>query len=54
LAVKFHQPIEWHATAERGSHGFGPFEVLLEKLNFNEKKYLVEKAKGSARKYTET
>jgi hypothetical protein len=34
--------------------GFAPSEVILEKLKINEKKYPVEKAKGSARKYTET
>ena len=34
--------------------GFDPSEVILEKLEINEKKYPVEKAKGSARKYTET
>jgi dCTP diphosphatase len=31
--------------------GFDPSEVILEKLEINEKKYPVEKAKGSARKY---
>jgi len=34
--------------------GFDPPEVILEKLEINEKKYPVEKAKGSARKYTKT
>ena len=34
--------------------GFDPSEVILEKLALNEKKYPVEKAKGSARKYTES
>jgi len=34
--------------------GFDPSEVIIEKLKINEKKYPVEKAKGSARKYTET
>jgi dCTP diphosphatase len=34
--------------------GFDPSEVILEKLVINEKKYPVEKAKGSAKKYTET
>jgi len=34
--------------------GFDPSEVILEKLKINEKKYPVEKAKGSARKYTDT
>ena len=34
--------------------GFDPSEVILEKLEINEKKYPVEKAKGSARKYTAT
>lgn len=33
--------------------GFDPSEVILEKLELNEKKYPVEKAKGSAKKYTE-
>lgn len=31
--------------------GFDPSKVILEKLEINEKKYPVEKAKGSARKY---
>jgi dCTP diphosphatase len=34
--------------------GFDPAEVILEKLEINEKKHPVEKAKGSARKYTES
>jgi dCTP diphosphatase len=36
-------------------HGFSfdPSEVILEKLAINEKKYPVEKATGSAKKYTE-
>ena len=34
--------------------GFDPSEVVLEKLAINEKKYSVEKSKGSAKKYTET
>ena len=34
--------------------GFDPSEVILEKLDINEKKYPVEKTKGSARKYTAT
>ena len=34
--------------------GFDPSEVILEKLEINEKKYPVEKAKGSAKKYSET
>ena len=34
--------------------GFDPSEVILEKVEINEKKYPVEKAKGNARKYTET
>ena len=34
--------------------GFDPSKVILEKLAINEKKYPVEKAKGSAKKYTET
>jgi len=29
-------------------------EVILEKLEINEKKYPVDKAKGNAKKYTET
>jgi dCTP diphosphatase len=32
--------------------GFDPSKVILEKLAINEKKYPVEKAKGSAEKYT--
>jgi dCTP diphosphatase len=34
--------------------GFDPSEVILEKLEINEKKYPVEKAKGSARNYTKS
>lgn len=34
--------------------GFDPPEVILEKLEINEKKYPVEKARGNATKYTET
>jgi dCTP diphosphatase len=34
--------------------GFDPSEVISEKLGINEKKYPIEKAKGNARKYTET
>ena len=34
--------------------GFEPSEVILEKLEINEKKYPVDKAKGNANKYTET
>jgi dCTP diphosphatase len=34
--------------------GFDPSEVILEKLDINEKKYPVEKAKGSAKKYSDT
>jgi dCTP diphosphatase len=34
--------------------GFLPSEVILEKLELNEKKYPVEKSKGSAKKYNET
>ena len=35
-------------------HAFGldPTDVILSKLTINEKKYPVEKAKGSAKKYT--
>lgn len=33
---------------------FDPSEVVLEKLVINEKKYPVERAKGSARKYSDT
>jgi dCTP diphosphatase len=33
---------------------FDPSEVILEKLEINEKKYPVEKAKGSAKKYTDS
>jgi dCTP diphosphatase len=32
--------------------GFDPAEVILKKLELNEKKYPVEKAKGNAEKYT--
>lgn len=34
--------------------GFDPFEAILEKLGINEKKYPVGKAKGNAKKYTDT
>jgi dCTP diphosphatase len=34
--------------------GFDPAEVILKKLEMNEKKYPVEKAKGTAKKYTES
>ena len=34
--------------------GFDPSEVILEKLEINEKKYPVDKAKGSAKKYTQS
>jgi hypothetical protein len=34
--------------------GFNSSEVILEKLALNEKKYPIEKAKGSAKKYTES
>ena len=33
---------------------FDPSEVILEKLEINEKKYPVDKAKGSAKKYTQS
>ena len=33
---------------------FDPSGVILEKLDMNEKKYPVEKAKGSAKKYSDT
>jgi dCTP diphosphatase len=33
---------------------FDPSEVILEKLDINEKKYPIEKAKGSAKKYSDT
>jgi NTP pyrophosphatase (non-canonical NTP hydrolase) len=33
--------------------GFDPSEAILEKLEINEKKYPVGKARGSAKKYTE-
>jgi dCTP diphosphatase len=33
---------------------FDPSEVISEKLDINEKKYPVEKAKGSAKKYSDT
>jgi dCTP diphosphatase len=32
--------------------GFDPTDVILSKLKINEEKYPVEKAKGSAKKYT--
>lgn len=32
--------------------GFDPSDVVLSKLKINEKKYPVEKAKGSSKKYT--
>jgi hypothetical protein len=32
--------------------GFYPSDVILKKLEMNEKKYPVEKAKGSVEKYT--
>ncbi len=34
--------------------GFDPSEVILEKLEINEKKYPVDRAKGSAKKLNET
>jgi dCTP diphosphatase len=34
--------------------GFDPADVILKKLEMNERKYPVEKAKGSAKKYNET
>jgi NTP pyrophosphatase (non-canonical NTP hydrolase) len=34
--------------------GFDPSDVILEKLKINEKKYPVEKTKGSAKKYTQS
>ena len=34
--------------------GFDPAEVIMNKLKVNEEKYPVEKAKGSARKYSDT
>jgi NTP pyrophosphatase (non-canonical NTP hydrolase) len=34
-------------------HGFNPEEIVLEKVKKNGKKYPVEKAKGSAKKYSE-
>ena len=34
--------------------GFDPSEVILEKLEINEKKYPVVKAKGNPKKYNET
>lgn len=34
-------------------HGLDPLEIVMEKIRKNEEKYPVEKAKGSAAKYTE-
>lgn len=34
-------------------HGFNIKDIILEKVNTNSKKYPVEKAKGSAKKYNE-
>jgi len=34
-------------------YGFDIEEIIMEKLNSNSKKYPVDKAKGSAKKYTE-
>lgn len=34
-------------------HGLNPFEIIAEKIKINAEKYPVEKAKGTATKYTE-
>ncbi len=34
-------------------HGLDPLEIVMEKIRKNEEKYPVEKAKGTATKYTE-
>lgn len=34
-------------------HGLNPFEIIAEKIKINTEKYPVEKAKGTATKYTE-
>lgn len=34
-------------------HGLNPFEIISEKIKINAEKYPVEKAKGTATKYTE-
>ena len=34
-------------------HGLDPLEIVMEKIRKNEEKYPVEKAKGTAAKYTE-
>lgn len=34
-------------------HGLDPFEIVSEKIKVNEKKYPVDKAKGTAKKYNE-
>jgi hypothetical protein len=56
-AIKSDPESRRRVKEERGmchAFGFDPSEVILEKLKINEKKYPVEKAKGSGRKYTET
>ena len=34
-------------------HGFDPFEILADKIKLNGEKYPVDKAKGTATKYTD-
>ena len=34
-------------------HGLDPFEIVQEKIKINAQKYPVEKAKGTAKKYTD-
>ena len=35
------------------SYGLDPQQIVLDKIKLNDSKYPVDKAKGSARKYTE-
>ena len=56
-AIKSDPKSRRRVKEERGmchAFGFDPSEVILEKLALNGKKYPVEKAKGSAKKYTES
>jgi hypothetical protein len=51
--------VRWLGGKRLGGGLFSPAEVIrsevtLEKLKINEKKYPVEKTKGSAKKYTES
>ena len=45
--------IQIYLTRLSDQLGFSPLEAALEKLKQNQKKYPPEKAKGSAKKYTE-